>query len=410
MPSHRFLGAGVAAAVLAICMAAPAAAESDTPGEAVTNGKIDLILRYRFEYVEQGGFMKDAKASTLRAALGYGTDSWQGLSAYAGVQGVLSVGPQDYNSLVNGNTTYPVVADPQAFDLWQAWLQWESPWDTKARVGRQLINLDNQRWIGTVGFRQNEQTFDSARVTSTIIPDTTAEYFYLDNVNRVFGPNAPPGPNDSDFPMSSHLIHIAYSGLKPVTAVAYAHLLDFTRASNFGLSTASTGLRLTGMTPLDEDWRVLYTGEYARQTSYASNPMSYGLNYYFTEGGLGYGPVALKGAYEVLEGNGMAAVQMPLATLHPFQGWADQFLVTPPNGIADLFVTGTAEIAGASLIAVYHDFDAERGGADLGREFDASISRVFFDKFKVELIYADYMADTFKTDTKKYWVALSWSY
>lgn len=412
MPPHLSFRAALAAAfsIAYFAFVAPADAESDTPGDAVVNGKADLLLRYRFEYVDQDGFSKDAKASTLRTALGYGTDSWQGLSAYVGVQGVLSVGPQDYNSTVNGNTTYPVVADPQAFDLWQAWMQWESPWDTKARVGRQLINIDNQRWIGTVGFRQNEQTFDSARITSTIIPDATAEYIYLDNVNRIFGPNAPPGPNDSNFPMSSHLIHAAYTGFKPVTAIAYAYLLDFTRASNYGLSTASTGLRLTGMTPLDEDWKIFYTGEYARQSSYANNPMSYGLNYYFAEGGVGYGPVALKSGYESLEGNGTVAVQMPLSTLHLFEGWADQFLVTPASGVTDLYVLGTAAIEGFNLAAVYHDLDAEKGSADLGREFDASISRVIFDKVKVEFIYADYMADTFKTDTKKYWFAISWSY
>lgn len=410
MPPSSSLRAGIVAAFLSVFLAAPAYAASDTLNDAIVGGKVDLKLRYRFEYVDQGGFSKDAKASTLRAALGYGTDSWNGLSAYLGVQGVLSIGNENYNSTVNGNTSYPVVADPEVFDLWQAWLQWQSPWDVTARAGRQLINYDNQRWIGTVAFRQNEQTFDAARVTSTNLPDTTLEYIYIDNVNRVFGPHAPSGPTDGHFPMSSHLVHAAYTGFKPVTAVAYAYLLDFTRLTNAGLSTASTGLRLFGMTPLDDDWKVFYTGEYARQSSYAGNPMSYGLDYYLAEGGLGYGPVAVKGGYESLEGNGRAAVQMPLSTLHLFEGWADQFLVTPATGVTDLYVLGTAKVEGFKLAAVYHDLDAEMGGADYGREFDASISRVIFDQIKVDLIYADYMTDSFKTDTKKYWVSFSWSY
>ena len=410
MPPYRNLRVAIVAAILGLGVAAPAAAESDTAEDAVVNGKFDVNLRYRFEYVDQDGFTKDAKASTLRTQIGFGTDSWNGLSLYAGGQGVLSLGPEDYNSTVNGNTTYPVVADPQSIDLWQLWLQWESPWATNARVGRQLFNIDNQRWVGTVGFRQLEQTFDAAHVATTIIPDVTAEYIYLDNVNRVFGPNAPPGATDSNFPMSSHVIHAAYTGFKPVTAIAYAYLLDFERASNYGLSTASTGLRLTGATPLDEDWKVFYTGEYARQSSYASNPMSYGLDYYFIEGGLGYGPVSLKGGYESLEGNGTVAVQMPICTLHLFEGWADQFLVTPANGVTDAYVRGDAAIEGFQLTAVYHDFAAENGGADYGREFDGSISRVLFDKVKLEFIIADYVADTFVKDVTKYWLALSWSY
>ncbi len=411
MPPDPRFRAGFAAAALSLCVAAvPAAQAGDTLNDAIVGGKVDLNLRYRFEYVEQGGFAQDARASTLRAALGYGTDGWHGLSAYLGVQGVLAIGNDLYNSTVNGRTGFPVVADPEVFDLWQAWVQWQSPWDATARMGRQLINYDNQRWIGTVSFRQNEQTFDSARLTATAIPDTTLEYVYIDNVNRVFGPHAPPGPNDGDFPMSSHLVHAVYAGFKPVTAIGYAYLLDFERARDSGFSTASTGLRLTGAAPLDENWKVLYTGEYARQSSFANNPMSYGLDYYLLEGGLGYGPVALKGGYESLEGNGSAAVQMPLSTLHLFEGWADQFLVTPATGVTDLYVLGTATVEGVSLIAVYHDLDAEMGGADLGREFDASISKTLVDGLKLELIYADYMADSFKTDTRKYWVTFSWSY
>jgi len=323
MPSRWRVHAGVFAALLGGLLHAAQAQAGDTLNDAIVNGKFDINLRYRFEYVDQGGFTKDARASTLRAAVGYGTDGWHGLSAYLGVQGVLAVGNDLYNSTVNGRTAYPVVADPEVFDLWQAYLQWVSPWDVTARAGRQLINYDNQRWIGTVAFRQNEQTYDAARLISANLPDTAFEYVYVDNVNRVFGPHAPPGPNDGVFPMSSHLIHAAYTGFKPVTAVAYAYLLDFTRPANFGLSTASTGLRLFGMAPIDGDWKVLYAGEYARQSSYASNPMSYGLDYYFAEGGVGYGPAALKGGYESLEGNGTVAVQMPLSTLHLFEGWAD---------------------------------------------------------------------------------------
>ena len=398
------------AALSGVLLWAPGAQASDTLNDSIVNGKFDVNLRYRFEYVDQDGFTKDARASTMRAAVGYGTDSWHGLSAYLGVQGVFSIGNELYNSTVNGRTMYPVVADPEVFDLWQAYVQWVSPWDVTARAGRQLINYDNQRWIGTVAFRQNEQTYDAARLISTNLPDTAFEYIYVDNVNRVFGPHAPPGPTDGNFPMSSHLIHAAYTGFKPVTAVAYAYLLDFTRAADFGLSTASTGLRLFGATPIDDDWKVLYAGEYARQTSYASNPMSYGLNYYFAEGGVGYGPVTLKTGFESLEGNGTVAVQMPLSTLHLFQGWADQFLVTPASGVNDLYVLGNATVQGVNLTAVYHDLDAETGSADLGREFDAAVSTTIVDKLKVEFIFADYMADTFKTDTKKYWLAFSWSY
>ena len=383
---------------------------ADTLYDAIVSGKFDLTLRYRYEKVDQDGFARSARASTLRTYLGYGTDSWQGFSAYAAMQGVLDIGNDLYNSTVNGKTQYPVVADPQVIDLDQGYLQYASPWDTTGRVGRQRIIYDNHRFVGNVGFRQNEQTYDSIRAINTSLPDTTAEYVYLATVHRIFGPDAPPGPNDGEFPMSSHVFHAAYTGFKPVSIIGYAYLLDFARRADSGLSTQTYGLRLTGEYPIDEDWKALYTGEYARQSSFSNNPQRYGLNYYFVEGGPGYGPVSARVGYEVLEGNGRVAVQTPLATLHAFQGWVDQFLTTPANGVADLYYLANATIEKVKLIGVYHDFDAERGGANLGREWDASISRTFFDHYTLQFEFGDYIADTFKTDTQKYWATLVVNY
>ena len=173
---------------------------ADTLYDAIVSGKFDLTLRYRYEKVDQDGFARSARASTLRTYLGYGTDSWQGFSAYAAMQGVLDIGNDLYNSTVNGKTQYPVVADPQVIDLDQGYLQYASPWDTTGRVGRQRIIYDNHRFVGNVGFRQNEQTYDSIRAINTSLPDTTAEYVYLATVHRIFGPDAPPGPNDGEFP------------------------------------------------------------------------------------------------------------------------------------------------------------------------------------------------------------------
>ena len=37
------------------------------------------------------------------------------------------------------------------------------------------------------------------------------------------------------------------------------------------------------------------------------------------------------------KGAPFTSFQTLLATLHKFQGWADKFLTTPPNGIRDLY-------------------------------------------------------------------------
>ena len=122
-----------------------------------------------------------------------------------------------------------------------------------------------------------------------------------------------------------------------------------------------------------------------------------------------------KAGYEVLEGNGKYAVQAPLSTLHLFQGWADQMLTTPANGVRDLMFTLTGVYDGYKLIGCYHDFDFQHVSGNIGREWDASLTRTFADHFTVELIVADYLADNrvaagTTIDTLKVWTALTVSY
>ncbi len=73
--------------------------------------------------------------------------------------------------------------------------------------------------------------------------------------------------------------------------------------------------------------------------------------------------------YELLgSDDGMKAFSTPLATLHKFQGWADQFLVTPADGIEDIYFKMTGSIGKTNLAFFYHDYSADEGSADYGEE------------------------------------------
>jgi len=63
--------------------------------------------------------------------------------------------------------------------------------DTVVTVGRQRINLDNQRFVGAVAFRQNEQTFDALRVANTSVKGLSLSYAFVNQVNRFFGNESP---------------------------------------------------------------------------------------------------------------------------------------------------------------------------------------------------------------------------
>ena len=69
------------------------------------------------------------------------------------------------------------------------------------------------------------------------------------------------------------------------------------------------------------------------QSDYADNPLTFDLDYMAGEFGATFRQFSLAVGTEIFEGSGVKGFTTPLATLHRFQGWADKFLATPPNGI-----------------------------------------------------------------------------
>lgn len=420
-PRHRRLiriGTAVAAALLAI--GTPLAHAADNLVDAVKDGHFDLDMRYRFEHVDDDNpkVLKDAEASTLRTALGYRTGLFEGFGAYVQMEDVRVIGPERYNDGgANGLTQYATVVDPPGTELNQGYLSYAGWKAALLRVGREQFALDDQRFIGDVNWRQNNQTYDLARLSYRGFADTTLGYAYVWNVNRIFGQDNP-NPLLRRFAMHSHLLHASWTGSGWGTLIAYGYLLDFARAP--ALSTQTWGLRFVGEHSLHARWALHYTAEYAKQLDYAANPDSVDANYALGELGLEYRPggwlqsVEAKLSYEWLSGNGGTSVlQTPLATGHAFQGWADKFLTTPPDGIRDTYATLSAQVLGAKLMGVYHDFRADHGGYRYGHEVDVLLLRTFRKHYTVGFKYAGYTADRNAlnvarnpgqdTDVTKYW-------
>ena len=186
MQQNTRLHLGLAAAIT-ICLSPTAFAE-DAFIDALTSGKVNLDIQYRFEHVDQDGFSNNAKASTVRTRIGYLTGAYYGFKAFLEFENTTEVGADDYNSPgpeSPNKSNHPIVADPTFTEVNQAYLQYSAPLDTTVRFGRQRIKLDNDRFIGNVGFRQNEQTYDALSIQNTNIDDVTIFYSYLTNVNGV---------------------------------------------------------------------------------------------------------------------------------------------------------------------------------------------------------------------------------
>ena len=399
---------GIAIGSLALGMTGGVQAE-DSIGAALTGGKVSLDLRYRYEQVDQDKLPKKANASTLRTALGYTTGKFYDFSAMVEFENVSVLGAEHYNSTVNNKAAqYATVVDPKSTELNQGYLSYTGLSDTTMQLGRQRITLDNQRFVGNSGWRQNEQTFNGFEVVNKSLPDTQITYAYLTDANRVTGDDA----SNGDLRMKSHIINVAYSGLGFGALTGYAYLLDNGNIANqvlLGPASASTqtlGLRFNGATKMNDDLALLYTAEYARQGDYADNPASYHVNYLLGELGATFTGITVKYGYEKLGSDRTHAVQTPLATLHAFNGWADMFLTTPTNGLVDQYLSVGAKPMDINLAAVYHDFATDKGAGDYGKEWDLMASKTFEKKYTLGAKYANFSADSASAyvDTKKFWL------
>jgi hypothetical protein len=375
-------------------------------------GKAIFDARYRYEHVDQDNALKHANAQTLRTRAGFQSGKWYGLSALIEADNVSRIGDAAYNSTRNGQSEYSVVADPDGSEVNQALLRYDHTYGS-AVVGRQRINLDNQRFVGGVAWRQNEQTYDGALGQLKPLEGLTLSYAYIDNINSIFGPDNgrfdTPG-NPANIEGHSHLLNAQYKLIPELTATAYQYLLGLDNLAGASQSSKTTGLRLNGAVA-----GVSYALEYAQQKDYADNPLQLDSDYYLAELGYTLKGVTLKGGYEVLGGDkgpGNRAFQTPLATKHAFQGWADIFLATPADGVKDAYVGATLPLFGGSLQAWYHDFRAEQGSSQYGEEIDVAYGHPIPGvKGLVGLLkYASYDADEFAVDTDKLWLQLQYSY
>lgn len=392
---------------------APITAQADdTFMEALTGGKVSFSARARYENVEDEGNDKEADAYTLRTTLGYKTGAFHGFSGFIEFEDVAHLGSDRFNAAgTNSEPTYPMVADPEGTEVNQAYLAYNN-FDTTFKFGRQIITYRDapfHRYIGTIGWRQNWQTFDAFSIVNTSLPNTTFSYAYVDKVQSIFGSDgnvAPMGVEDGDIEMDSHFFNAQYSGLAIGNLEGYAYLLDYEdMPDNSAYSRATYGARLSGAHPLNEAFKVVYTAEYATQDDYAEGEMDQ-QDYYLFELGGKYQGWLLKLSHEVQEGDGVTSFRTPLGTNHAYQGWADKFLLTPSQGLQDTYVTLVGDVLGAKLVAVYHDFETDEGSLDAGDEFDIMLAKTFNQHYTLGVKYADYNADDEfgGVDTEKFWL------
>jgi hypothetical protein len=390
----------LAVAVTLTVVAGPAMAQVRTLDAALARGDASGSFNLRYEGVDEDNALKNATAVTLRSALKYTTAPYKGFTAVVEAEDVRAVGTDDYSVPTTGFNTgrFSVINDPETTEVNQAYLQYITGGLT-ARFGRQDLRYDNQRFIGAVGWRQDNQTFDA--VTLEYKKDAalvyTLDYHYLTQRNRIFAERG-------DINSSDHLFHGVIN--TPVGQLTgYAYLLEEDIALKNGLDTY--GVRLSGTRRLGSyDWT--YLAEYATQDS-ERGAAKFDADFYNIEGGVTIkGTTAKLGIESLGSDRGLYGFATPLATLHAFQGWADQWLTTPTQGIDDVYFSLARTIFTGTATFVYHDYSADRSTAtidDLGDEINLQFVYPFRNNYQFGVKYADYSQGDLaaKVDKQIFW-------
>lgn len=380
-------------------------------------GDFELTFRTRYEFDHNNAYAElginpkhNGRAVTLASTLSYNTAQWARLFGVLDFNNVTAYFNSRYNS---GNNTspsrisYALIPDPEGTAVVQAYLGFEAIPDTILLGGRQVISLDNQRFVGPSDFRQMPQSFDSAAFFNDAISNVEFFYAFVGQVNTIWQ-----GNDCAFFPQrtnSTHLINIS-SDLKPLgKLIAYGYFInDHDIALN---SNQTLGLRY--LNQVEFPYFTFYgQTEYARQNDLANNPIDYHANYVHFVLGTIISFVDLHGGYEVLSGNDKApgkAFQTPLGSQHIFNGLADVFVIIPVAGLEDLYAQCELNFWGISLFGQYHHFRAQANSDKYGEEWDAGISYRFLKHYELSVEYADFIGNavTGYPDVRKVWASFT---
>lgn len=329
--------------------------------------KASLDARARYEYNETPG--GEVNGYSIRTRLNLATGEYEGFKAFIGLEDLSFNNDDDRPGL-----------DVPTTELNEIWFSYQG-----AKVGRQIFVLDDQRFIGHVGWRQNIQTFDAATYSFEASDTTKLTFAYLDAVHRV---------NATSQDLSGLILNSNTKIGDNFSVSGFAYLLDFDRAV---LASSDTyGFRGVGKIPGDEI-SYNYSFSYAKQMDNSGSARDFDLDYMAGEFGAAFSGFTLAAGVEILDGDGVSGFTTPLATVHKFNGFADSFAGTSlglggglPLGLEDYYVVFGFKAGEVPVKIFYHSFDTAKMGQHLGSEIDLVASYKLNDYVTLVGKFADY--------------------
>lgn len=377
--------------ISALALSTSVGVQAEDFNQLVNDGSVNVNLRYRAESADVKGGADAALANTLKTRITVKTGAVYGLSALVEGDNVYQITDEFYDKANgNANTDYDLILDQETTQLNQAYLQYVGA-GTTIKAGNQLINLDNQRHVGGVAFRQDEATFDAISVNNTSIDKTTVFVALANNRNSITNDNTEE---------SIALLNVKYAVSDQLAVSGYYYGINDLDRKNSGIDVATIGARVTGS--LEGD--IKYEVELATQNKSTASTDTDAL-YYLLSASKKIDSVTATLAYEVMGSDGgNASFLTPLGTNHKFMGWSDTYLQPKNNnGIQDLNASVVTTVSGIKLVAQLHKFDAVETSTDLGSELGLLASKQF-GQYGASLKVAQFNAGDTEADATKIWL------
>lgn len=352
----------------------------------------DFAARIRYADLSSGASdnRNDGKAASRLLRLSLASDWLEStrnvqISSYLEIDRVDTAFKDDHSDAVRFNGQ-PIFPDVPGTEINQAWIK-TSFNDVELTLGRQSIQYDDQRFIGSNSFWQNNQTFDAIHLQRQWLSASKVSYAYISNVNRILGDDADQGLQTSD------TIYNFYSGQRPAGIwgdhkqnthlfrmeinewdysqwVSYAYLIDNRDEPSRSADTVGSRYDFRYQ-PADIKYRV--EAELALQNSHNAEKRSERTHYAKLLAGVGYHSLEISTSMERFSSTSGISFSTALGSLHDFHGWADRFSRTPAQGLVDSSLKVKWRHSPWKIDFRYHQFHATEVSQQYGHEFDLDI-------------------------------------
>ncbi|MEM1259211.1 MAG: alginate export family protein [Bacteroidota bacterium] len=356
-------------------------------GEFVFNGKL------RFWHANDEA-ARASQAYTFGTNFGYLTKAYKGFQIYIEGESVVALTPDQYFDGLNGLTDLTNVTDPETLELNQMHIAYNDSFNgtvLEFKAGRQAAIVEDERFIGRVSARQDDQTFDA--IYGRVQNDQKGlafEYAYMYQINRLLA-------EEIDWRSDSHVFMLRYYKNEKVRFGLFTHLLDFQDDAP-AVSNQTYGITVD-RGPLPKDKPALnYKGALAYQSDFGDNPTDYRAFLLNIEAGISLPNLGIFNlGYELASSdNGVASYQFPLSTGQRLHRISDVFIDPPADGLHNPYFTAESNklFWGIGGWLGYHAYFSEEEGDFLGQEIDVVLYRQLIPGLlRAEITYGSFFGE-----------------